>query len=40
MLKARAKNSGKKRIAALWTSYDAFVKALKALFLELWKRDV
>lgn len=34
------KNNEKKRIAALWTNYDAFVKALKALFLELWKRDV
>ena len=33
------KNNGKKRVAALWTNYDAFVKALKALFLELWKKD-
>ncbi|MBS7632031.1 TrmB family transcriptional regulator [Candidatus Bathyarchaeota archaeon] len=30
------KNNGKKRVAALWTNYDAFTKALKALFLELW----
>jgi sugar-specific transcriptional regulator TrmB len=30
------KDNGKKRVAALWTNYDAFVKALKALFLELW----
>lgn len=33
------KNNGKKRVAALWTNYDAFVKALKALFLELWNND-
>jgi len=33
------KNNGKKRIAALWTNYDAFVKALKALFLELWNKN-
>lgn len=33
------KDNGKKKVAALWTNYDAFVKALKALFLELWKRD-
>jgi len=32
-------NNGKKRIAALWTNYDAFVKSLKALFLELWNND-
>ena len=30
------KDNVKKRVAALWTNYDAFVKALKALFLELW----
>jgi len=29
-------NNGKKKVAALWTNYDAFIKALKALFLELW----
>jgi sugar-specific transcriptional regulator TrmB len=33
------KNNGKKRVAALWTNYDAFIKALKALFLELWKNE-
>jgi len=33
------KNNGKKRVAALWTNYDAFVKALKTLFLELWSND-
>ncbi|MEM2119001.1 MAG: helix-turn-helix domain-containing protein [Candidatus Bathyarchaeia archaeon] len=33
------KNDGKKRIAALWTNYDAFVKALKTLFLELWNKE-
>ena len=34
------KNNGKKRIAALWTNYDAFVKALRTLFLELWNNNV
>lgn len=34
------KNDGKKKIAALWTNYDAFIKALKALFFELWKNNV
>jgi sugar-specific transcriptional regulator TrmB len=33
------KNNGKKRVAALWTNYDAFVKSLKKLFLELWNND-
>jgi sugar-specific transcriptional regulator TrmB len=33
------KNNGKKKVAALWTNYDAFIKALKALFLELWKNE-
>jgi sugar-specific transcriptional regulator TrmB len=33
------KNNGKKRVAALWTNYDAFRKALKTLFLELWNND-
>ena len=33
------KSNGKKRVAALWTNYDAFVKALKTLFVELWKKD-
>ncbi|NWF87071.1 TrmB family transcriptional regulator [Candidatus Bathyarchaeota archaeon] len=31
------KNNGKKKVAALWTNYEAFIKALKTLFLELWK---
>jgi len=31
--------NGKKRVAALWTNYEAFVKALKVLFLELWNND-
>jgi len=34
------KDNGKKKVAALWTNYDAFVKALKTLFLELWNKDV
>jgi hypothetical protein len=29
------KDNVKKRVAALWTNYDVFVKALKAFFLEL-----
>jgi hypothetical protein len=33
------RRNGKKKVAALWTNYDAFVKALKALFLELWNND-
>ena len=33
------KSNGKKRVAALWTNYDAFVKSLKKLFLELWNND-
>jgi len=33
-------NNGKKKVAALWTNCDAFVKALKAFFLELWNNDV
>jgi len=33
------KSNGKKRVAALWTNYDAFVRALKTLFLELWNKD-
>jgi len=32
-------NNGKKKVAALWTNYDAFIKALKALFLELWSNE-
>jgi len=31
--------NGKKKVAALWTNYDAFVKSLKVLFLELWNND-
>jgi sugar-specific transcriptional regulator TrmB len=34
------RKNGKKRVAALWTNYDAFIKALKMLFLELWNNDV
>ena len=30
------KGNGKKRVAALWTNYDAFIKAMKTLFLKLW----
>ena len=33
------KNNGKKRVAALWTNYEAFVKTLKILFLELWNNE-
>jgi len=33
------KDNGKKRVAALWTNYDAFIRALKALFLELWSNE-
>lgn len=33
------KNNGKKRVAALWTNYDAFVKAFKTLFGELWGKE-
>jgi sugar-specific transcriptional regulator TrmB len=36
MLLLIRKNNGKKRVAALWTNYDAFIKALQTLFLELW----
>ncbi len=32
-------NNGKKRVSALWTNYDAFVKALKTLFMELWNNN-
>jgi len=39
-IKANGKPSGVeeegKRVSALWTNYEAFIKALKALFLELW----
>lgn len=30
------KENGKKRIAALWTNYETFIKTLKTLFNELW----
>jgi len=33
-------NNEKKKVAALWTNFDAFIKALKALFLELWSNEV
>ncbi|MBS7646892.1 TrmB family transcriptional regulator [Candidatus Bathyarchaeota archaeon] len=33
------KGNGKKRTAALWTNYDAFIKTLKALFSELWSNN-
>ena len=39
MLLLIRQNNGKKRVAALWTNYDAFVKSLKTLFLELWNND-
>ncbi|MBS7615922.1 TrmB family transcriptional regulator [Candidatus Bathyarchaeota archaeon] len=32
-------NNGKKRLAALWTNYDAFIKVLKTLFNELWDNE-
>ena len=32
-------NNGKKKVAALWTNYDAFIKALKVFFLELWSNE-
>jgi sugar-specific transcriptional regulator TrmB len=32
-------NNSKKRVASLWTNYDAFVNALKTLFLELWNKN-
>ncbi len=33
------KENGKKKVAALWTNYDAFIKALKMLFNELWNTN-
>jgi len=33
-------NNGKKKVAALWTDFDAFIKALKTFFLELWSNEV
>jgi len=32
-------NNGKKKVAALWTNYEAFVRALQTLFLELWNNN-
>ncbi len=34
------KGDEKKRLAALWTNYDVFIKALKTLFLELWANNL
>ncbi|MEM0095064.1 MAG: helix-turn-helix domain-containing protein [Candidatus Bathyarchaeia archaeon] len=33
------KENGKKKTAALWTNYDAFIKTLKTLFNELWNNN-
>ena len=33
------KNNGKRKVAALWTNYDAFARAIKVLFLELWNNN-
>ncbi|NIO37172.1 helix-turn-helix domain-containing protein [Candidatus Bathyarchaeota archaeon] len=33
------KDGGNKKVAALWTNYVAFIRALKALFLELWNKE-
>lgn len=33
------KENGKKKVVALWTNYDAFIKALKTLFIQLWNND-
>ena len=33
-------NNEKKKVAALWTNFDAFIKALKTFFLELWSNEV
>ena len=32
------RNNGKRRIAALWTNYEVFLRILKVLFNELWQR--
>ena len=34
------RNDGKRRIAALWTNYEAFLRMLKVLFNELWRKEV
>lgn len=33
------KDNSRKRVAALWTNCDAFIRALKTLFLELWSKE-
>lgn len=33
------KNGGKRRLAALWTNYEAFIKAFYTLFNKLWARE-
>jgi sugar-specific transcriptional regulator TrmB len=33
------KSNGKKKVVALWTNYEAFVKALKTLFVQLWNNS-
>jgi len=33
------KENGKKKVAALWTNYDAFIKTMKTLFNELWNNN-
>jgi len=38
--KSSSGEEGDKRVSALWTNYEAFIKALRALFLELWDSDV
>jgi len=34
------RNDGKRRIAALWTNYEVFLRVLKVLFNELWQKEV
>jgi len=33
------KTDEKKKVAALWTNYDAFIKVIKALFIGLWANE-
>lgn len=33
------KDNGRKKVAALWTNYDAFARAMKTLFLGLWNNN-
>ncbi|MCJ7560645.1 hypothetical protein MUO79_08535 [Candidatus Bathyarchaeota archaeon] len=44
MIRKNSEKNGKKttrpRIAALWTNYEAFIKALSALFIELWSGEI